>query len=130
MPSKSSLLKAFSKLSVLAVGGIFIWWSAPYDTFDAIMLFVLGLLFGPAFFDKSPTEPDLSPLLDWDEMHDGERVAHFLLEVFLVFFGILMTAMAVHTSRVETNWGSITAGIALICVGVYSFYEKWKQRYR
>ena len=129
MPNKSSLLKAFNKLSMLAIGGAFIWWFAPYDTFDAIFLFVLGLIFGPEFFGKKPKKTDLSPILDWDEMHEGERFAHFMPEVFLVVFGILMTGLAFETSRLVFNWSLLFVGFILIGGGAFAAREKWRQRY-
>ncbi len=129
MQALERLKPHFFTIAVLA-GGALAWLLSPLEWFDGFILFLLWSIAGGWNRQLNPNEYEMEgPILPWDEMHSGERLAYFLPAVTIVIVGSVFLMMSIQFSRVSIDWAAIAAAIVIVGLGIANAYRKWANRY-
>jgi hypothetical protein len=124
------LKRSFFPLS-LVVGIALVWLLSPLDWFEGIMLFFFGSVAGDWDRRLNPVvDSRQGPILPWDEMHAGDKLAHFFPGLVITVFGFILLAVGIQFSRVTTEWEMIGIGMLLVATGIGQGWLNWHHRYR
>jgi hypothetical protein len=119
----------FFTIAVLVGCGL-AWLLSPLEWFDGLVLFLLGSAAGDWNRQLNPNEYQAEgPILPWDDMHSGDKLAYFLPAVATVIGGLIFLMMAIQFFRISNDWIGIGTAIFIIGLGVATAYWKWSHRY-